>query len=186
MAFDAETYSSPTQELVFRSVMCSTIKRAVRARALDVGVIVLPHRRCSQKGVEGRYWHLAIRVIDRSQLYDHELLGLVIARSVDEAAPRDIGAGKGRKIQLAVIFHVDGLCRCPSGAGEGYGDEEDKSKHARCLLVPDPLGFGLRDVFRFSTPGLQRQLRLSRTCRRRASWSRSSSFQRSDRSSTVD
>jgi len=128
MAFDAETYSSPTQELVFRSVMCSTIKRAVRARALDVGVIVLPHRRCSQKGVEGRYWHLAIRVIDRSQLYDHELLGLVIARSVDEAAPRDIGAGEGRKIQFAVVFHVDGLRRRPGGASEKRGDEDGKPK----------------------------------------------------------
>lgn len=37
------------------------------------------------------------RVIQRPQLYDHEPLGLVIARSVDEAALRDVDAGEGAK-----------------------------------------------------------------------------------------
>jgi len=42
----------------------------------------------------------------------------VVARTIDEAASRDIGAGEERKIQLAVIFYSDGFRCRPACASE--------------------------------------------------------------------
>lgn len=50
--------------LVFGNVMCPTIKRSVRAGALNIGIVKLPHRRGGQKRVEGRRRHLAVRVVN--------------------------------------------------------------------------------------------------------------------------
>src|SRR6201990_3617825 len=60
---------------------------------------------------------------------------------------------------------------------------DKEAKVAACRISPciRRFRFVLRDVFRFWRRDLQRRLLLSRTCRRRASWCRSSSFLRSDR-----
>lgn len=111
--------------------MRSAIERAVVARALDRGVVVFAHGRCREKSLVGGRRHFAVGVVSGVELHDHELLGLVIAGTIDEAAARDLGARKGLEVQLAVILHIHGLGSGPGGAGKRRADEQDKSKHGK-------------------------------------------------------
>ena len=106
----------------------------ISARRLDVaraaiGVEGAPGRPADPQRAIGRGRHLAVRVVSRSQLHDHELLGLVILKvSVDRDAradrdllgPQSEIAGAEDVARIAdvneMVAAIGGRARIPCGA----------------------------------------------------------------------
>lgn len=74
--------------------MRPAVIRPIATRTFDVGVVLLTHGRSCQKRIVGGRRHFAVGVVGSVELHDHELLGLVITGTIDEAAARDLGARK--------------------------------------------------------------------------------------------
>lgn len=60
------------------------------------------------------------------ELHHHELLGLVVAGAVDEAASGNVSTGEGLEVERAVILDVDRLGFGPGRAGEGGNGGNDE------------------------------------------------------------
>jgi hypothetical protein len=105
--------------------VCAASKGAVFTSALDVGVVILPHRRRGKECVVSRRRHFAVGVVDRLKLHHR----LVVAGAVDAAASRNLGAGERRKVQLALIFNINGFRFSPCPLSKSGCDQKANSKH---------------------------------------------------------
>ena len=92
--------------------------RRLRPRALDVRIVILPHRGCVQEAVPRRLRHIAVLRIDRVQLHDHGVVGCVIADPADDAASGDVLADERGEVHGAAAFDIDGFGVGPAGAGQ--------------------------------------------------------------------
>jgi hypothetical protein len=86
------------------------VERSVFSCALDTLIVELAHRRGRQERIKRCRRHFAVVLVRAAQIDQHVTLRLVIADSLDEAAPRRVSAGERLQINRAPVFDVDRFC----------------------------------------------------------------------------
>jgi hypothetical protein len=92
---------------MIRISMRPALIRTIRARSPDIPIEKLPHGWCGHQTVERLGRKFTILIVNALDADDHMALGLVVADTLNEAAPVDVPAFERLEIDSAAISHVD-------------------------------------------------------------------------------